>query len=183
MSVSVTFDRPLAAGTFTLGDIQVFYHDTTNGDPPVPLTVQCRPGHLRLAAQLRLHAVHGHLRPLRAGTPAEPGHTLQLHRDVQLPDRAGQWHRHRDRRPIWSFGNGALREDAPMDQNANGTVDQNAVTTPFTGLTPGDVYAVPTPQPVTAVTFVAESASILHPPFNQNTLPLIVPGPQVFAKS
>ena len=56
--------------------------------------------------------------------------------------------------------------------------DQNPLTTPFTGLTPGDVYAVPTPQPTTPVTFLG-AASILSPPFNQNTLPLIVPGPQI----
>ena len=66
---------------------------------------------------------------------------------------------------------------AAMDQNADGTSDQNAVTTPFTGLTPGDVYAAPTPQPTTPVTFTFDAASILSPPFNQNTLPLIVPGP------
>ena len=71
-----------------------------------------------------------------------------------------------------------LQTGDPMDQNADGTADQNAVTTAFTGLTPGDVYAVPTPQPTTAVTFLG-AASILSPPFNQNTLPLIVPGPQV----
>ena len=35
-----------------------------------------------------------------------------------------------------------------MDQNANGTTDENPLTLPngYTGLTPGDVYAVPTPQ-------------------------------------
>ena len=32
-----------------------------------------------------------------------------------------------------------------MDQNADGTVDQNPLTKPFTGLTPGDVYAAPMP--------------------------------------
>ena len=69
-----------------------------------------------------------------------------------------------------------LRSGDPMDQNADGTSDQNAVTTPFTGLTPGDVYAAPMPQPTTTVTFLG-AASILSPPFNQNTLPLIVPGP------
>ena len=69
-----------------------------------------------------------------------------------------------------------------MDQNADGTADQNAVTTPFTGLTPGDVYAAPTPQPTTPITFLG-AASILNPPFNQNTLPLIVPGPQVLSTS
>ena len=58
------------------------------------------------------------------------------------------------------------------------------MTTPFTGLTPGDVYAMPTPQPIVPVTFqgvfgINGNTGILEPPFNQNTLPLIVPGPQV----
>ena len=30
-----------------------------------------------------------------------------------------------------------------MDQNADGTSDENPLTTPFTSLTPGDVYAIP----------------------------------------
>ena len=40
-----------------------------------------------------------------------------------------------------------------MDQNADGTSDENALTMPngFTGLTPGDVYAVPTPQPTAPI--------------------------------
>ena len=42
---------------------------------------------------------------------------------------------------------------APLDQNADGTSDQNPLTTPFTGLTPGDVYAVPMPQPSVPVVF------------------------------
>ena len=68
-----------------------------------------------------------------------------------------------------------------MDQNADGTPDQNPLTLAdgFTGMTPGDVYAVPTPQPTAAVTFTEPPQSILSPPFNQNTLPLIVPGPQI----
>ena len=66
-----------------------------------------------------------------------------------------------------------------MDQNADGTVDQNPLTNPFTGLTPGDVYAVPQPQPIVPVTFGPTPLSILQPPFNQNSLPIIVPGPQV----
>ena len=48
----------------------------------------------------------------------------------------------------------------------------------YTGLTPGDVYAVPTPQLTQAVTFTT-AQSILSPPFNQNTLPLIISGPQI----
>ena len=68
-----------------------------------------------------------------------------------------------------------------MDQNADGTSDENPLTTPFTGLTPGDVYAIPTPQPLTPVTFGPDPLSILQGPFVQNTSPLIVPGPQILS--
>ena len=71
---------------------------------------------------------------------------------------------------------------APMDQNADGVGDQNPLTSSITGLTPGDVYAVPTPQPIAPVTF-STAASILSPPFDQNTLPLIVSGPQLVAQT
>jgi subtilisin-like proprotein convertase family protein len=74
-----------------------------------------------------------------------------------------------------------LQSGAAMDQNADGTSDENPLTTPFTGLTPGDVYAVPTPQPSVPVTFGPNPLSILEPPFSQNTSPLIVPGPQVIS--
>jgi subtilisin-like proprotein convertase family protein len=75
-----------------------------------------------------------------------------------------------------------LQTGAPMDQNADGTTDENPLTMPdgYTGLTPGDVYAVPTPDPTVPMTFTT-AQSILTPPFSQNTLPLIVPGPQVIA--
>jgi subtilisin-like proprotein convertase family protein len=71
------------------------------------------------------------------------------------------------------------------DQNADGTTDENPLTLPngYTGLTPGDIYAMPTPDPTTPVTFTT-AQSILSPvefSFDQNTLPLIVPGPQVLS--
>ena len=75
-----------------------------------------------------------------------------------------------------------------MDQNADGTTDQNPIETPFTGLTPGDAYVVPTPDPLTPVTFFGTfstpaTTGIFSPPFNQNTLPLIVSGPVVASTS
>ena len=76
-----------------------------------------------------------------------------------------------------------LQDGAPMDQNADGTGDENPLTTPITSTTPGDVYAVPTPDPSVPITFGPNPLSILQPPFNQNTLPLIVPGPQVLSTS
>ena len=78
--------------------------------------------------------------------------------------------------PVFVEQNGA-----PMDQNADGTADENPLTEPFTGLTPGDVYAVPAPAPSVPVVFGPNPLSILEPPFNQNTLPLIVPGAQVLS--
>jgi len=70
---------------------------------------------------------------------------------------------------------------AAMDQNADGTSDQNPLTTPFTGLTPGDAYVAPMPQPTAPITFNA--SNILNPPFDQNSLPLIYPGPYVVSTS
>ena len=59
------------------------------------------------------------------------------------------------------------------------------MTTSFTGQTPGDVYAVPTPAVPTGTTVTTfnGSQSILKPTFglNDNTLPIIVPGPQVLS--
>ena len=62
-----------------------------------------------------------------------------------------------------------------MDQNADGTSDENPLTTPFTGLTPGDAYMAPMPQ--TSVPFTFNGTNFFNPPFNQNSLPLIMPGP------
>ena len=38
-SISVTFDRPVTATTFVPGDVQVFFHNTTNGSTPISLYV------------------------------------------------------------------------------------------------------------------------------------------------
>ena len=70
---------------------------------------------------------------------------------------------------------------AAMDQNADGKSDENPLTTPFTGLTPGDAYVAPMPQPTVPFTFNA--TNFFSPPFNQNTLPLILPGPYVVSTS
>ena len=54
--------------------------------------------------------------------------------------------------PVFVEQNGAA-----MDQNADGTSDENPLATPFTGLTPGDVYAVPA-RPIRAGCLWSESA-------------------------
>ena len=70
---------------------------------------------------------------------------------------------------------------AAMDQNADGTSDENPLTTTFIGLSPGDLYEAPMPQPTAVTTFNA--TNLLSPPFDQNTLPLIFPGPYVVSTS
>ena len=72
-----------------------------------------------------------------------------------------------------------LQNGAPMDQNADGTADENPLTIPFTGLTPGDIYAIPAPQSPTPVTFGPNPLSIFAVQLNPNSVPLIVPGPQI----
>ena len=70
---------------------------------------------------------------------------------------------------------------AGMDQNADGASDENPLTTPFIGLSPGDAYMAPMPQTSTPFTFNA--TNFFNPPFNENSLPLIMPGPYVVSTS
>ena len=62
---SAELERYTTTPTFTPADVLVYYHDTTNGDPSVPLqVVERHAGRLersRPRQQVRLHAVHGHL--------------------------------------------------------------------------------------------------------------------------
>ena len=74
---TVTFDRPInppgTAASFTAADVQVFYHDTTFGDPSIPLDVlsvtPVASSGVGPRRQVRLHRVHGHLQP-HPGRPA-----------------------------------------------------------------------------------------------------------------
>ncbi len=70
---------------------------------------------------------------------------------------------------------------AGMDQNADGTSDENILTTPFIGLTPGDAYMAPNPQ--TTAPFTFNATNFFNPPFNLNSLPIIMPGPYVVSTS
>lgn len=65
-----------------------------------------------------------------------------------------------------------------MDQNADGTAGQDPRIAAFTGLSPGDVYAVPRPSPTVATTF---SGSVFAPPYDTASLPLQIVGPHVAA--
>ena len=186
VSISITFDRPVTASTFTNANVLVYYHDVVNGDPLVPLTVlgvtpvtSSGSGPNDSFGYTEFTVTFD---PLPPGTPqptaAAPYNYTGTYSYMILPDNSTGTP---ISSPIWSFVKGVLREDDPDDQNASGTVDQNPLTTPITSLTPGDVYAVPMPQPSMAITFGPNPLSILQPPFNQTTLPLIVPGTQVLS--
>ncbi len=190
ISFNVTFDRPVTATTFVPGDVQVFFHNTTNGSSFVPLSVTgvtpvagsgSGPGNSFGYTQFTVT-----FNPTPAGAPTPYNYTGTYSYLIAPDNGSGT----AISSPIWSYVNGVLRKDDPMDQNADGTPDQNAVTTllQHPSLTPGDVYAVPTPQPTSLERFygpvpTGSNYAILQAPFNQNTLPLIVPGPQVLATS
>ena len=71
---------------------------------------------------------------------------------------------------------GAVVRGNLMDQNGDGVGGEDPSTLPFTGNAPGDIYAVPTPLPVTSTTFAGTTYT---PPYDRATQPLIVPGPHL----
>ena len=87
VNISVQFDRPVTASTFTTADVQVYYHDTTNGDPLTPLTViSVTPVTSSGNAQDGYTEFTATFNP----TPARRADTLQLYRHLQLLDSARQ---------------------------------------------------------------------------------------------
>ncbi len=179
VSISVTFDRPINTASFLPQDVQIFYHDTiSNTDSFVSLNVIG----ITVVSSTQFTITFD---PTPTGAnPATYDYT-GTYSYVIAPD-AGLGTTPISA-PVWSWVGGTLRTDDPDDQNADGKTDSNALTSPFTGQTPGDVYAAPTPAipTTTAVTTFSSITNILKPVFgfNSNTLPLIVPGPQVLSTS
>ncbi len=66
-----------------------------------------------------------------------------------------------------------------MDQNADGTTDQDPETVPYTGFTPGDDYANPNPTPVSGTATTYSGAGLFPGPYSATSLPLIVSGPHI----
>jgi subtilisin-like proprotein convertase family protein len=140
VTISVTFDRPVTISTFVKGDVQVFYHDTTNGDPSVPLTVT---GIVALDGD----GFTADAFQITFSTSAVPnGDYTGTYSYLIAPDNGAGL---AISSPIETYIGTTLRTSDPMDQNADGTSDENPLTmgNGYTGLTPGDVYAVPTPAP------------------------------------
>ena len=132
------------------GDVQVFFHNTTSGSALVPLTVTGVTPVAGTGSSSFGYTQFTVTFDLPAGATAATYNYTGTYSYVIAPDNGSGT---AISSPIWSYVNGVLREDDPTDQNADGTPDQNAVTSSFFGTTPGDVYAVPTPQPATKFPF------------------------------
>src|SRR5579883_3318271 len=180
VAISVTFDRPVSPSSVSAADVQVFYHDTTNGHPFKSLDVTSFAPTGGGTAPTTQYTILFNPNDLSNGSASGITNYTGTYSYLVAPDNGNGTI---ISAPIWSYPNGVLRPYDPDDQNANGTPDQNAVTGPVTDTTPGDVYAVPAPQvpPNSQTVTYNGAASILSPPFgfNANTLPLIYSGPQV----
>ena len=89
----------------------------------------------------------------------------------------------------------SLQTGNMMDQNADAVTAEDPTKPadathpsygPFTGLTPGDVYAAPAPKPTLPTTYnLAPGSATPFPqgPYSLDSLPLIVPGPHVATTS
>jgi large repetitive protein len=182
VGISVTFDRPIVPSTFVIGDVEVFYHDTTHGNTYVPLKV------LSITEDsTSQYTIFFNPTPPGAN-PATFNYT-GTYSYLIAPSYDGT----NISSPVSAYVNGSVRYLDPDDQSADGgSTPVNAITTPYTGTTPGDVYAVPAPAippptesvPNPVIGFNG-AESILQPTYglNPNTLPIIVPGPQVLSTS
>ncbi len=181
VSISVTFDRLITASTFVTGDVEVFYKGTSASAPFISLFVTGISPSSGSATDFTIT-----FDPTRKSDGSASGITnfTGTYSYMIAPDNGAGL---AISSPVATSFGLAPRLSDPMDQNADGTSDENAITTSFLGVstfdtTPGDVYAVPAPLPTGSTRFDG-ATSILTAPLNPNTLPLIVPGPQVLSTS
>ena len=113
ISISVTFDRPVDPNTVSVGDVEVFYHNTSNTGSSISRAggkFRCRPaGGTSPTTQFTIIVQ-------RNGAPAQ-----RLHRHLQLLDRSGQRSASPSAHRSSPSLTAVLRNDDPMDQNADGT--------------------------------------------------------------
>ncbi|MEO6811427.1 MAG: Ig-like domain-containing protein [Isosphaeraceae bacterium] len=136
----LTFDRPVAPGSFNASAVRVFFTDTRPGNPtggqvPVFSVVPLDLGPFG-ATRFRVNFA-----------PSSAAGTYSYTVSPSISDRI---------RTIGSTGN-------IMDQNGNASTGEGLA----------DLYAVPRPV------FGAGPGGMLSGPFDQDTLPLIVPGPHL----
>jgi len=163
----VTFDRPIdprqvidaGQASFTPADVLVYYHDTVNGGPFVGVPV--------LGVTPVLSSAVGNLGYTRFRVEFAASGLVGTYSYIVLPTITDQ---------IRTVAAGATKVGNDVDQNADGVAGQNPLTAVYVGLTPGDAFVAPMPAPKAATTFGPDPLSLLRPPFDSKTLPLIVPG-------
>ena len=175
----VTFDRPIdpqevidaGQASFTTADALVYYHDTVNGSAFIPLRiVSVEPDVSSAVGDLGYTRFRVEFDPTTRPDGTASGLTnnfVGTYSYIVLPTITDQ---------VRTVVAGATRLGNEVDQNADAIAGQNPLTTVYVGLTPGDAYVAPMPAPKTARAFGPDPLSLLAPPFNSKTLPLIVPG-------
>jgi subtilisin-like proprotein convertase family protein len=163
----VVFDRPVDPGTFGAGDVKVFFRDATADNAsggPVPV----------------LNVVPQASNPNDPDFGYNPGNRLGFTRfRVVVAQRSavGTYSYAigpdiRDR--IRQVAGGAPVAGNFMDQDADGVEAEAAVV----GVGLGDVYAAPRPTS-TGGSFQLDANGFFAGPYDQDSLPLILPGPHV----
>ena len=167
----VTFDRPIDPASFTNSDVLVYYHDTVNTDGFVPLLISSVTPIAGNAFGSTEFLVKFDPRYQPNNDPTNlNGDFVGTYSYIIQPTISDR---------IRSIVGGAVQTGNLVDQNSNAQFGQNPLTSPYTGLTPGDAYVAPMPAPKTATTFGPDPLSLLTPPFSTTTLPLIVTGAHV----
>ena len=154
-TILVTFDRPIDPNTFTAGNVSVFFEAPTGGtQAPLPIV-----GNPTVVSSNAFGATVFKITFDPSSLASFVGTYSYVINPTGISDRI----RH-------LISGGAVATGNVMDQNADGTPGQTSgslITTDTFGKLVGDKYVVGKP---TAVTL-----------YSPNTLPLIVPGPHVFA--
>ncbi len=183
--ITINFDRPVIASTFVSADVLVYYHSAVAGSgyvgplPIVPNSLTPEgteyPGDAYETFTIDFNPL-----PSGATTPYDYTGTYSY---LITPDNGlSGAQKIIISSPIEAYYGTTLQTEDRDDQNASGASDQNPITTPYYGSAPGDVYADPAPElpAYTSITW-SSALQILGEPSNANTLPIIVPGPQVLS--
>ena len=153
-TIQVTFDRAIDPSTFTNGAVTVSFQDTNANDPPVNISVSSVTPVLSSAVDNPSGTLIGYtVFNIHVPTQTKVG-TYSYAIAPVIKDRV---------RTASNVGGTTLSTGNLMDQNANGTGGEN----------PGDIYAIPTPL----------NGTPFQAPYNQNTLPISIPGPHVISTS
>ncbi len=162
----VQFDRPIDPGSLSAANISVTYRSVTTSGFAAGVNVPIASGPGAIIPLLEGNTAQGPTRFLIFfATPQGKTGTYSYEVGPSITDRI---------RSVTSTG--TIVSGNQMDQNSDGTTGEDPRSSPFLGTSPGDIYADPTPTPLSPTTF---SGTVFAPPFDRTTQPLIVPGPHV----